>query len=75
MITCFCYAQNDLVFNTKTRRWQSLDVTVNLRGHSTTLVGDKMLIIGGKMTLRISSTELGDEVSAPNFGDLFRRCQ
>ena len=75
MITCFCYAQNDLVFNTKTRRWQSLDVTVNLRGHSTTLVGDKMLIIGGKMTFQSLSTEFGEEVSAPNFGDAFHRCQ
>ena len=49
VITCFGYAQNDLVFNTKTRRWQSLDVAINLRDHSTTLVGDKLLIIGGKI--------------------------
>lgn len=51
MMTCFYYAQNDLVFNTKTRVWQTLDVAINLRDHSTTLVGDKLFVIGGKLAL------------------------
>lgn len=61
VITCFSYAQNGLVFNTKTTHWKTLNVAIKLKDHSTPfdhfLGGDNLLIIGGKMTLQTWSTK------------------
>ena len=41
-------AFNDLVFNTKTKRWKTLDCALEIYHHSASLVDDKLIFIGGK---------------------------
>lgn len=38
----------DFVFNTKRRHWKRLEIALELKKHSATLVDDKLFVIGGR---------------------------